>query len=86
MKYRWIIRENRNDSIIQQLTNSIGIPPSLARVLAARGVSTGEEAVHFLQPSLSELHDPFLMDGMAKAVERIEYAIAHDELIWIHGL
>jgi single-stranded-DNA-specific exonuclease len=85
VKYRWIIRENRNDSIIQQLTNSIGIPPSLARVLAARGVSTGEEAVHFLQPSLSELHDPFLMDGMAKAVERIEYAIAHDELIWIHG-
>ncbi|HRK60642.1 MAG TPA: DHH family phosphoesterase, partial [Candidatus Kapabacteria bacterium] len=85
MKYRWIIRENRNDSIIQQLTSSIGIPASLARVLAARGVASGEEAVHFLQPSLSELHDPFLMDGMAKAVERIEYAIAHDELIWIHG-
>ena len=85
MKYRWIVRENRNDSIIQQLTSSIGIPPSLARVLAARGVSSGEEAVHFLQPSLSELHDPFLMDGMDKAVERIEYAIAHKELIWIHG-
>lgn len=85
MKYRWIVRENTNESIIQQLTSSIGIPPSLARVLAARGVSSGDEAVHFLQPSLNELHDPFLMDGMEKAVERIEYAIAHRELIWIHG-
>ncbi len=85
MKYRWTFRETPDESIIHTLAERLQIPRSLARVLAARGVSDGIGAENFFTPQLENLHSPFLMDGMEKAVERIEYAIRYKERIWIHG-
>jgi single-stranded-DNA-specific exonuclease len=85
LKYRWIFREYSNESIVQNIASSLQIPRGLAQVLAARGLDSDTSARKFLSPSKNEFHDPFLMDGMELAVERIERAISNGELLWIHG-
>lgn len=62
-----------------------GIPLRLAQVLWARGVRTMEEAEAFLSPSLNDLHDPFLLMGMDRAVERVRAAIESGERMIIYG-
>lgn len=62
-----------------------GLPPQLARVLWARGVRTAEEADAFLSPSLSMLHDPFLLRGMDVAVARVHRAVETGERIVVYG-
>ena len=53
--------------------------------MAARGVTSAEEAGRFLDPKLDHLHSPYLMKGMREAVARIQQAIAANELILIYG-
>ena len=73
MNYRWTFRKKPNESIITEISKTLRIPKSLAEVLAARGVSNEIEAKRFFAPELGDLHDPFLMNGMNEAVERILY-------------
>ncbi len=68
-----------------ELTESINVPECLAHILVARGVRSFDQARDFFRPSLDRLNDPFLMDDMVRAVERIERAIANDERITIYG-
>ena len=85
MKYRWTFKEKPNESIIHKISETLKIPKSLARVLYARGVKDEIEAHKFFKPSLDDLHDPFLIDGMDIAVDRILKAVKNKELIWVHG-
>src|SRR6185312_7050969 len=57
----------------------------LARLLVMRGITSGEAAHHFLSPSLSDLHSPYLLTGMKVALDRIEAAIERKETILIYG-
>lgn len=57
----------------------------LAQLLSQRGITTKAEAEKFLHPNLSDLGDPFLLDGMDKAVERIRRAVTNQEKITIYG-
>lgn len=61
------------------------IPPWLCTLLAARGITTAEEARRFLNPSLSDLHDPFLLPGMAETVRLLKEAISRGETILVYG-
>lgn len=61
------------------------IASTLARLLVMRGITEGAAAEHFLAPSLSHLHSPYLMTGMQAAVNRIEAAIENKESILIYG-
>mgnify|MGYP000974574060 CR=1 FL=1 len=85
LNYRWTIRQRPDESIVEKLKETLKIPMSLANVLAARGLTTTADIDKFFEPSLEDIHDPFLMDSMDKAVERILKAIKNGELIWIHG-
>jgi single-stranded-DNA-specific exonuclease len=67
------------------LARDTALPPVIASLLAARGVGSAEEASLFLRPSVDHLHDPYLMLGMAAAVERIQRAVATSETILIYG-
>lgn len=67
------------------LARDDALPPVIASLLAARGVRSAEEAAQFLGPSLDHLHDPYLMLGMAAAVERIQRAVAMSETTLIYG-
>jgi single-stranded-DNA-specific exonuclease len=63
----------------------LGVDPVLASLLVQRGVTTFEQARSFFRPDLSELHDPFLMKDMDRAVERLRKAIVSGEKILVYG-
>ncbi|MCX7929995.1 MAG: single-stranded-DNA-specific exonuclease RecJ [Chlorobi bacterium] len=83
--YRWVLRAQPDESIVSTLSQHLAIPRPIARVLASRGMNTPADAQQYFAPRLEDLHDPFLMADMERAVERIEQSIAQGETIWIHG-
>lgn len=85
MYYRWTLRQIPDERTVQNLAELLRIPRTLANVLVARGVTTYTEATKFFEPKLEDIHDPYLMTDMDKAVERVLRAVNKGELIWIHG-
>jgi single-stranded-DNA-specific exonuclease len=84
METRWKILEADNTKI-DQLKQSLHVSTSLCKMLVQRGMDTFEKAKDFFRPQLSQLHDPFLMKDMDKAVERILSAINNNQKILIFG-
>ncbi len=85
MRNKWKIAEVKNPEKVIQLSSEAKIPEPIARVLVARGIDTKEKMEKFFNPSLNELHDPFLMEDMDKAVDRIYKAFLGREKILIYG-
>ena len=75
----------RDHSRAAQLAATVGVSPIVADLLVARGYEDAESARSFLNPSLDQLHDPFLMRGMSDAVARLGQAIDRREPILIYG-
>lgn len=67
------------------LSKELRITPLSAQILVSRGIRTGDEARAFVRPSLSAIHDPFLMRDMQEAVERLHQAIEQHQRILIYG-
>jgi single-stranded-DNA-specific exonuclease len=70
---------------VQALAATLGLPPVIARLLRQRGIADEDAARRFLDPDLTQLHDPFLLAGMRSAVDRVLGAVARRERIAIHG-
>ncbi|SNS41591.1 exonuclease RecJ [Ekhidna lutea] len=85
MEKQWVYREEPNPEIVEKLSKEININEYLAKILVQRGVSTFDQAKEFFRPSLSRLHDPFLMLNMDKAVNRLTEAVFNKEKILIYG-
>ncbi len=81
---RWEVRA-ADDAAAAILAGDATLPLPLARLLVGRGITDVEAARRFLAPRLDDLHDPFLLKDLDRAVERIERAIAQRERIAIHG-
>ena len=81
---RWQLRQAAPEDI-ERLTREARLSPTIARLLAARAITTPEQAHEFLSPSLSHLHSPYLMAGLRNAVERLRAAIERGETIFIYG-
>ena len=81
---RWRLKAVPDPSKIAGLVSD-RCPSELAELLAQRGIHTPAEASVYFRPDLSNLHDPFLMKDMDKAVERIERALGEGERIMIYG-
>lgn len=69
----------------QQLAAELNISNTLARLLVLRQIKTFDDAKKFFRPSLNDLYNPFLMDGMDKAIHRLKQAIDNKEKILIYG-
>lgn len=82
---RWTLKTKPDNQKIKVLANQLNVDEIIASLLIHRGVETYEQARHFFRPSLDELHDPFLMKDMDKAVARIENAIKNNESILVYG-
>ena len=82
---KWVLREGADASVVRQLSSELGVDPVLAELLVQRGVYTFEQARAFFRPNLADLHDPFLMADMDKAVERVHDAIISGEKILVYG-
>jgi single-stranded-DNA-specific exonuclease len=74
-----------NDAAAATLTAALGLHPTVARLLCMRGFASPEAAQRFLNPTLDQLHDPFGLADMERAVVRLEQALARQERIAIHG-
>ena len=87
MDYKWNYQPptDGESAEAERLSEEIGINPVLCRLLRKRGVRTAAEAKKFFRPSLLDLHDPFLMDGMEAAVRRINKALGSKERILVYG-
>jgi single-stranded-DNA-specific exonuclease len=85
MEKKWIYLEEPDEQIIQTLSKSININPTLAKILAQRGIESFDQAKAFFRPSLKTLHDPFLMKDMDIAVNRLCEAVFDKEKILIYG-
>ena len=82
---KWILRESTEPETVRQLSSELGVDPVLAELLVQRGVRTFHQARSFFRPSLDDLHDPFLMTDMEKAVERVHDAVISGEKILVYG-
>lgn len=81
----WIVKEQSDPIKVAELATSLGIDAVLANLLVQRGVTSYDEAKAFFRPSLDDLHDPFLLTDMDKAVERLHRAMENNEKILVYG-
>lgn len=82
---RWIMAQEADKQNVRSLSDALGVDENLATLLVQRGITTYEDARDFFRPSLSHLHDPFLMKDMDKAVDRLQLAMHNGEKILIYG-
>ncbi len=87
MKYQWNYQQptDEDKSCAEALAREVNVNVAIAQMLVARGVRTAEQARAYFRPQLLELHDPFLMKDMARAVERLNEAMGQRERIMIYG-
>ncbi|NCF42529.1 MAG: single-stranded-DNA-specific exonuclease RecJ [Bacteroidetes bacterium] len=82
---RWTLKPSVDEHKVQHLVDALAVDRSIAHLLVQRGIETFEEAKAFFRPQIEDLHNPFLMKDMDKAVERIERALATNERILVYG-
>ncbi len=82
---RWKLIPEKNPLIVNTLAKELGVDLTMAKLLVNRDIETFDQAKAFFRPSLDDLHDPFLMKDMDKAVDRIERAIEQNQNILIYG-
>lgn len=82
---RWTLKPSVDEHKVQHLVDALAVDRSIAHLLVQRGIETFEEAKAFFRPKIEDLHNPFLMKDMDKAVERIERALATNEHILVYG-
>jgi len=82
---RWTIKSKPEKEKVQALQNALQVDEIIATLLVQRGIETFEQAKTFFRPTLEDLHNPYLMKDMDKAVSRIEKAIENKENILVFG-
>ncbi len=86
MSYRWVVRSVEDPDTVTHLQKQLNdLPEALTRALVLRGVDTFERARAYFRPSVESLHDPFLMESMDVAAERVAEAISCGERVLVYG-
>ena len=85
MEKNWKLKSQGDDRLVGQLAADLDLNRPLANLLIQRGLITADHVRSFFTPDLKDLHDPFLMKDMDKAVGRIESAIKNSETILVYG-
>lgn len=87
MIYKWTYEESSpsETAAVEELAKETGVHPALAKLLMERGFTTAGAVRRFFKPQLTELHDPFLMNDMAEAVDRLNAAMGRKERIMVYG-
>ena len=80
----WVLLQG-NEALSQEFVETLDVHPIVASILVQRGLHTVEDARAFLEPSLTQMHDPYLMKGMEEAVTLILQAMEDGLRIVVHG-
>lgn len=83
-KTRWKEKEY-NEELVSELANKLQLSPLVTSLFLGRGLNTEDKIVDFLNTADQEFHDPFLLEGMDRTVERVKKAIENGEQILIFG-
>ena len=82
---QWKLKPEPDYQITAKLAQELGIDNTLSKILVQRGIETYDQAKTYFRPSLTDLHNPYLMKDMDVAVKRIEEAISKDQNILVYG-
>ena len=82
---RWTLKSKPSQDKVLRLATELSVDQNIASLLLQRGIENYQHAKLFFRPGLDDLHDPYLMQEMHKAVERINKAIANNENIMVYG-
>ena len=82
---QWILKEQPDEIAIKNLQTAVNASETLAILMAQRGIKDFDAARHYFNPTVNQLHSPFLMKGMFEASERITKAIENDERVMVYG-
>lgn len=82
---RWTIANPPSSAQVERLAKEINVPRTIARILINRGIDTYQKAKIYFKPDVTYLNDPYLMNDMEKAVDRVVNAIKNKEKILIYG-
>lgn len=87
VNYQWSYKQPSAEYLEQatQLAKELGINPTLGKLLMDRGINNPTDAKKFFRPQLTDLHDPFLLRDMDKAVDRLNMALGRKERILVYG-
>ena len=85
MEKKWIFKPTPDIKKVKTLAAELEVDEMIAVLLLQRNIETKDEALKFFNPDLKNLHDPFEMDGMYAAIQRIESAIEKNERILVYG-
>ncbi|WP_373823161.1 single-stranded-DNA-specific exonuclease RecJ, partial [Streptococcus ferus] len=84
-KYNWKINEQKPDAGFFEVAKKVKLSQTAAQILYHRGIDSQAKLEAFLNPSLEQLHDPYLLHDMERAVTRIRSAIEEGEQILVYG-
>ncbi|MFZ4786238.1 MAG: DHH family phosphoesterase [Flavobacteriales bacterium] len=85
MEKNWIAKIQPEQQQVSDLASDTTMSPVLCSLLIQRGITVFEEAKAFFRPHLNQLHDPFLMRDMDRAVDRLQEALESDQKIMVYG-
>lgn len=85
VKMQWVVAPTPDFRLVDELSRKVGLPPLIVRILVNRGMDDAERIHKFINPSLSDLVDPFLIPGLTQGVERTLQALRENETIMIYG-
>lgn len=87
MNYKWNYEASTPSAAAAEktLAQELGIHPALGKLLFERDITNAQQARHFFRPQLTELHDPFSMNDMQTAVDRLNLAMGRKERILVYG-
>ena len=84
-EHRWILADPPDPGIVSSLAKDINVPDSIAKILIYRGIADYDRAKEYFRPDLGLLHDPFLLDGMEVAVNRVLRGLEAGESFSVFG-
>lgn len=84
-RWKYVPLSTNDQNLENELAKRFAKCPAVAELLVQRGITTVDEAEKFFHPSLRDLHDPFLMKDMDRAVDRLNYAMGAKERIMVYG-
>ena len=85
MQKRWLVKTPVESTTLEEFRSTLKVDRIVAELLMQRGISTFEEAETFFRPKLDQLHNPFLMKDLKRAVHRVNLALAKGEKILLFG-
>ena len=85
MQKRWLLAERPEEAVVESLRQSLNVGEPIGNLLAQRGIHSYDQARDFFRPTLDQMHDPFLMKDMEKAVKRLNEAVSRQEKILVYG-